>query len=333
MGLALLLVAVAAVFQGSFIPPMNRTRGWKWEQTWLSFSLLGMFVLIWALAVAILPNPIAAMAAAPSEDILILLVFGAGWGVGAVLFGIAMDRLGMSVGYPLIMGLIACLGALIPLALSNPEALFAKKGLLVISGTALAIVGMTLCSVGAAKRDAGAGRTFERRGGRAAFLLAMLAGILSSLPNVGASFGTRVTQSFIAQGASPQVAGDGVWVLLFTAGGVVNCGYCAALLLKNRGGALRVSSQPRLRNWLLTFVMAALWIGSFYLYGLGAGMMGKWGLIAGWPLFIFLSIAVGVVWGLTSGEWQGAPVDARRFRDAGLAVILFALPLIALSEV
>lgn len=329
MGLAFLLVAVAAVFQGSFILPMNRTAGWKWEQTWLSFSLLGMFVLNWALAVAILPNPIAALAAAPGNDILILLAFGAGWGVGAVLFGIAMDRLGMSVGYPLIMGLIACLGALIPLAAGNPEALFATKGLIVISGTALAIVGMILCSVGAAKRDSGAGRAFNRRGGRAAFLLAVLAGVLSCLPNVGASFGTRVTQSFIAQGASPQVAGDGVWVLLFTAGGVVNCGYCAYLLLRNHSGGLR----PGLRNLLLTLVMASLWIGSFYLYGLGAGMMGKWGLIAGWPLFIFLSIAVGVIWGLKSGEWKGAPADARRFRNAGLAVILLALPLIALSQV
>jgi len=127
MGLALLPVAGAAVFQGSFILPMNRTRGWKWEQPWLSFSLLGKGPIQDEHAVAILPNPIAAMAAAPSEDILILLAFGAGWGVGAVLFGIAMDRLGMSVGYPLIMGLIACLGALIPLALSNPEALFAKR--------------------------------------------------------------------------------------------------------------------------------------------------------------------------------------------------------------
>jgi L-rhamnose-H+ transport protein len=333
MGVALLLVLVAAVFQGSFILPMNRTQGWKWEQTWLSFSLLGMFVLNWALAIALLPNPIAAMAAAPEKDILILLAFGAGWGVGAVLFGIAMDRLGMSVGYPLIMGLIACLGALIPLAVGNPEALLAKKGLIVMAGTAIAVAGMTLCSIGAAKRDAGVGKAFHRRGGRTGFLLAVLAGTLSCLPNVGASFGTRVTQSFIAQGASPQIAGDGVWVLLFTAGGVVNCVYCAALLLRNQGGSLAVSPQPRLSNWLLTFVMAALWIGSFYLYGLGAGMMGKWGLIAGWPLFIFLSIAVGVVWGLRSGEWKDAPADARRFRNAGLAVILLALPLIALSQV
>jgi L-rhamnose-H+ transport protein len=333
MSLALLLVAVAAIFQGSFILPMNRTQGWKWEQTWFSFSLLGMLVLNWALALAILPNPFAAMAAAPGKDILILLAFGAGWGVGAVLFGIAMDSLGMSVGYPLIMGLIACLGALIPLAVGNPEALFASKGLIVMSGTALAIVGMTLCSVGAAKRDRAAGRTFERRGGRAAFLLAVLAGILSCLPNVGASFGTRVTQSFIAQGASPQVAGDGVWVLLFTAGGVVNCGYCAYLLLRDHSGSQTASVQPQLRNLLLTFVMASLWIGSFYLYGLGAGMMGKWGLIAGWPLFIFLAIAVGVIWGLKSGEWRDATRDTRRFRNAGLAVILLALPLIALSQV
>jgi hypothetical protein len=149
---------------------------------------------------------------------------------------------------------------------------------------------------------------------------------------VGASFGIRITQSFIAQGASPQVAGDGIWVLFFTAGGVVNCGYCTALLLRNRRLSSAVDVRSVLRNLLLTLVMASLWIGSFYIYGLGAGMLGKWGLIAGWPLFIFLSIAVGVVWGLKSGEWKDAPKQARRFRDAGLAVILLALPLIALSQ-
>ena len=72
----------------------------------------------------------------------------------------------MALGYPIIMGLIASLGALIPLLVFFPQTLFTTKGLVLLAGTALVIFGIVLCSLGGSRRtpsaDNTAGYRFER---------------------------------------------------------------------------------------------------------------------------------------------------------------------------
>jgi L-rhamnose-H+ transport protein len=54
--------------------------------------------------------------------------------------------------------------------------------------------------------------------------------------------------------------------------------------------------------------------------------------VAGWPLFISISIVVGNVWGLGRGEWQGAPGSARRLLNFGLVILIVAVIVVALSN-
>jgi hypothetical protein len=110
-----LLVLVAGLLQGTFILPMTLVRKWSWEHTWATFSLLGMFVFNWIITLLLVPNIFVVYSSSPRRDLALLALFGMGWGVGAILFGLGMDRLGMALGYPVIMGLIASLGSLIPL--------------------------------------------------------------------------------------------------------------------------------------------------------------------------------------------------------------------------
>jgi len=82
----------------------------------------------------------------------------------------------------------------------------------------------------------------------------------------------------------------------------------------------------------LSALMALVWIGSFYLYGAGAARLGRWGVVAGWPLFITLSIVTGYLWGLWRGEWRDAPPSARRLLNRGLLVLIIAVIAVALSN-
>jgi L-rhamnose-H+ transport protein len=328
-----LMLLAASLCQGSFVLPMTLVRKWRWEHTWLAFSLLGMFVFNWAFGFAGIPHMAGALRDCPSRDLLILAAFGAGWGVGAILFGLGMARLGMSLGYPIIMGLISALGALIPLAVFFPAQLFAPKGLVVMGGTVLALAGIVLCSTGAARKEPAVDpKPVGTRGSLAASLLiAVSAGILSCLPNVGMAFGETLTQTAIRNGASPAGAANAVWVLFFTAGGVVNCAYCAWLILMRRGEKAYRGPETR-RNVALAALMALLWIGSFYLYGIGSRSVGRWGLVVAWPVFISLSIGTGVLWGLWRGEWNGAPPASRCLRNWGLATLFVAVVIIGLSQ-
>jgi len=309
------LVIAASLFQGSFILPMTLVRKWRWEQTWITFSILGMVLFNWALGLLGVTNLLPVLASMPMRSAVILALLGAGWGVGAILFGLAMDRLGMSLGYPIIMGLIAGLGALIPMALFFPGSLLAAKGIVLLAAIVLAVVGIVFCSIGGARRQpTGHSRGVDTVG----LLIAVLAGVLSCLPNVGLSFAGKLPSNV-------------VWVVLFTAGGLVNAAYCVWLIVM-RGPGPRFFSTEAPRNLMLSATMAALWIGSFYLYGNGASRLGAWGVLAGWPLFITLSIMAGVMWGLYKGEWNGAPAGATRARNLGVAGLFLAVAAVASSN-
>jgi L-rhamnose-H+ transport protein len=328
-----LLVLLAGLLQGTFILPMTLVRRWSWEHTWATFSLLGMFLFNWIITLLLVPNIFAVYGASPPRDLAVLALFGMGWGVGAVLFGLGMDRLGMALGYPIIMGLIASLGALIPLLIFFPQTFGTTKGLVLLVGTALVVFGIVLCSIGGSRRAPAEGKSTATRANAftGGLVIAILAGVLSCLPNVGVAFGGNVTAAAETLGVSPASSGNTVWALLFTLGLLVNLAYCVYLMVSKR--TLRQYwNRETPRNLGLSALMALMWIGSFYLYGAGAAKLGRWGVVVGWPLFISLSIVVGNIWGLWRGEWRDAQASARRLLNLGLLVLIVAVITVALSN-
>ena len=323
----LALVLLAGLCQGTFILPMTLTRAWKWEHTWAAFSVLGMLVFNWAIGLSAMPHLAEAIRQTPPNDLAALLGFGACWGVGAILFGMGMEKLGMAVGYPVIMGLILSLGALVPLAQGGLHQFAGRPGLLLLAGTAVVLAGIVLCSRAAAEKSALREQLSSTRTG---LTIAVFAGVLSCLPNVGLNNAAALTASALRLGASPHMAANAAWVVQFTAGFVVNFLYCLVLIVRRRNAsAFRIETA---RNLGLIAVMALFWIGSFYLYGMGAARMGRWGAIVGWPLFISLAILTGNLWGLWRGEWIGARATARTQLNRGLGIVLCAVVLFGLAS-
>ncbi len=328
-----LFVLIAGFFQGSFVLPMTLTKKWQWEHTWATFSFLGMLAFNWLIALLIIPDILSIYGAVPAKDLTVLVLFGAGWGIGAVLFGLGMDRLGMALGYPVIMGLIASLGALIPLILFFPSTLIAVKGIVLMTGTAIVLLGIVLCALAGSRKAGPSGKKAGVKSGAfsVGLSIAIFAGILSCFPNVGMAFGGRVIEAARAADTPDLFAANAVWALFFTVGFIVNFLYCVFLILKKKN-AKGYRNEHFLKNLGWGALMAIMWIGSFYLYGIGAAKLGKWGVVVGWPLYISFSIVVGNLWGLWRGEWKGAPASARKLLNLGLFVLLIAVIVIAVSN-
>jgi L-rhamnose-H+ transport protein len=321
-------VLVAGILQGVFLLPMDRVRGWRWEESWLAFSVFGMLAFNWLFTLITIPGIFDIYRDAPASALGLLLLFGLGWGAGAVLFGLGMARLGLALGYPIIMGLIASLGALVPLVLFFPQTLLTAKGGLIVGGTLMVLIGIVLSSRAAAikSRSSAADRSSLAIG----LVIAIAAGALSSLPNIGMTFATGVIAVAEAHGVSTTLAGNVVWALFFTAGFTVNAGYCFYRMRRARSEKA-VADRPLLNNIFWTAAMGLLWIGSFYGYGVGAVRLGPLGPAVGWPLFITCSICVGNGVGLMRGEWRDAPRTASRLLTGGLLVLIAAVAVIAAS--
>jgi L-rhamnose-H+ transport protein len=328
------LILIAAVLQGVFLLPMSKARRWAWEHIWLVFSLTGMLLCNWILAWLVLPDPRAIYAGVPRREILILACFGLAWGAGAVLFGLAMDMLGLALGYPLIMGLNASIGTFVPLLWFDGRSMFEGHRLLISLGTIVAIAGIWVCSVAGARRQTSVSQTGGERRSRfvSGVVLAVASGILSCLPNIGLAYGTETVQAARNLGASSAFAGDAVWLIFFTFGGLVNVAYCCWLISRHKSLRALVASD-RVANWWWSLAMGAMWICSFYLYGMGAARLGHSGATVGWPILVSVSIAVGVLCGLGKGEWDGAPAQARGLLWGGLALIVLAVLIIPFGKV
>ncbi|HBY63212.1 MAG TPA: hypothetical protein DEH78_25605, partial [Solibacterales bacterium] len=121
-------VLIGGILNGSFVAPMKRMKGWEWENTWFVYSISGLLIIPWIAAFYAVPGLTGVLSAAPSAAIWKVILFGIGWGIGSVLFGLGVARLGLAVGYGLILGLIAPIGTFLPLAVLYPERLATRQG-------------------------------------------------------------------------------------------------------------------------------------------------------------------------------------------------------------
>jgi L-rhamnose-H+ transport protein len=326
MGMAAVLAGAA--MQGSFGLPQKFIRGWAWEKSWLVYSLAGMIVFPWIVAALVIPDPGAVLRAVDGRVLLTTALLGAGWGVGSVLFGLGIARVGLALGFAVIISMTAVFGALIPLAVLDPGQLMSSQGALLAAGLAIVVAGVAFCSRAAALRDkstpGGAGFT-------PGLLICVASGITSPMLNVGFTLGAPIQSAAVRSGAGAENASIATFAVEFAAGFLVNAGYCLRLLGKNRtwGGSLPGQAG---RNTALALAMGLLWFFGFFLYGLGATALGKLGPIVGWPIFMTAMVLIANLWGLVTGEWKNA--DRRAFGNlgAGLALMVAALAVIAAAN-
>jgi len=330
--IASFILILAGFFQGTFILPMTLVKKWKWENTWFLFSFFGMLVINLIIAFLLFPELLNIYKGSNAVNLLVISLFGIGWGIGAILFGIGMDKLGMSLGYPIIMGLIASLGLLVPFLFFFPEELLSRKGIMLIIGTILIIFGIVLCSRAAIEKTSSDSGNKGKSKTISGIIIAVLAGILSCLPNVGIAFGEPIIRSAQESGIPAYLSGNVVWAWFFTMGFLANFSYTFYLLIKGKNLKL-FFVKGSLSNLIKCVLMGIMWIGSFYLYGISSNELGKWGLIIGWPIFISLSIIIGNLWGVWKGEWIGASKKAKRKLNLGLITLVFAMIIIGLSNI
>ncbi len=323
------MVALAGIVQGSFAVPMKRMPEWCWENSWLLFALSGLIVLPWITNFATVPNVIRVYAAASPSTLVKVVLFGLLWGVGATLFGLAISRVGMALGFALILGITSSFGSLIPMAILHSEQLLAKRGLALIAGSAIMVVGLVFLAFAGRARESDLGTGDGARSGFAlGLVLCIFSGIFSSMLNFSFVFGDELRLRALQSGASNATAANPIWALTVTGGFVANFLYCVYLLNKNRTWSVFRSGNPS-TYWPLGILTGLLWFGGIVFYGMGAASLGTLGGIVGWPVFMTIDILAALFWGAVSGEWQGASRRALIYNWTGVAVLLVAIAVIS----
>ncbi len=330
MALGFALLLTAGIMNGSFAVPMKRMKGWQWEHCWLMWSIAGLVIVPLAAVLQTVSRPWEVYGEAPAGALALIILFGFLWGISAILFGLGVARVGVAIGFALILGISSALGSIIPLLSKNPGALLETAGQLTLSGVALQVCGVAFCGVANHLRDR------DHMGGHKAarlwsgLLICLLSGLGAPLVNLGLVFGSEVSAAAERLGTPPANAVNAIWPLLFGGAFLMNAGYCIYLIHRGRGwGAFHLAVAPQ--NFLLGASMGVLWMGSNLSYAYGSGRLGPLGLAFGWPMMMGCVVLTANAWGVASGEWKGAGRTARLWMAAGVLALLAGVSLIGLA--
>ncbi|MBI4889131.1 MAG: hypothetical protein HY821_00810 [Acidobacteria bacterium] len=329
---AALTVVVGGLLHGSFALPMKKIAKWKWENTWLVYSVAGLIVLPLALALATVPGLFGVYSGAAASTLAVIVLCGVGWGAGSTLFGLAIARVGMALAFAIILGITSSVGSLLPLLILSPGDLFTHRGQVLLGGLVLVIIGIVICSKAGAMREKNQNpekAAGEKSGFGAGLLICLASGILSPALNFGFVFGKPVQDAAVAAGAKPDLAANAIWALALAGGFLVNAGYAVYLLGKNKTWSQFTAVGTPAGYWLGASLMGLLWYIGISIYGMGAAAMGPLGAVLGWPMFMSVVIIMANVLGALTGEWKGAGAGAVRTSWIGIAVLVAAIAVIA----
>ncbi|HEX5410273.1 MAG TPA: L-rhamnose/proton symporter RhaT [Terriglobia bacterium] len=328
------LVVIGGIMQGTYFLGLKYVNPWKWENIWALYSLLSLIVLPVALALATVPHLSEMLRRAPASALAWVFLYGAGWGVGSVLAGLGVAKMGMAMGVSVLIGVTAAIGTAVPLVVDTPQLIFSARGVLVILAVAALLIGVALAAVAGKKREASLADTpavVEKGAFGVGLAICVFSGIFSAMLNLAFAFSQPVVYAGMETGASNFGALNAVWMVALGGGFIANAGYTSYLLTRNKTWS-NFTLSGTAKAWAIGLGMAVLWTGGIILYGRGAAFMGQTGAVVGWPLFIGIIIFVSTIWGFASGEWKDSSQEARYYMVAGMAVLLIASGLVGLAN-
>lgn len=328
----IILVLVAGLMAGDCMLPLKFNRKWRWENTWLIFSLVSLVVLPWTLALTLVHHLFSTYAHLTPSQLAVPLLFGAGWGIAQALFGISIQRLGLALAYAIVIGLGTLLGTLVPLFVQHRAQVGRTLLIQILAGIVIMLVGIALSAWAGQIREShqeAVATTMPLGQYRAAVSVAVLCGILAPMLNYSFAFGQDIAVAAVRLGNSEVRAAYAVWPIGLAGGLLPNIGYSLYLLRRNRTGALFQSIRPD-AFWAIS--MAILWMGAMALYGMSATYLGRFGTSIGWGLFQIFMIMTATLSGVFTGEWRLAPRLARTLLVLSIACLGGATALLAYAN-
>lgn len=328
--LGLATIVFSGMLIASFAAPMKLSREWSWENTWFIYATLALMAIPLALVLWAIPHPIVFYAAIPLRTLLPPVLFGLGWGIAQVTFGLSIARVGMAMAFAIVVGLSSLLGSVIPLAAFHPGDLVSRPGAVLLASAVFLFAGLAVYVSADRKRDASArGTSASATVYLNGVLLCVFTGCFGSMINMGFVFGSGIAQQAVRQGIPAESATLSVWAVVLAAGYLPNLGYTLFLLKKNHSFGLFRRSFAR--EFMLAFAAAFLWLFGMLGYGIGAGEMGKYGNSIGFAVFMAVMLLWSSALGVIAGEWKSASSVAKMRMRAGLALIIVAMSVLGIS--
>lgn len=336
MTAGILWAIFAGLTLGLYALPEKFTKDFKYENTWSLFFLLTMFVVPIIASLSLIDGFSEVFGSLPNDILLKMALASFLWGAGVMMWGKAINFIGLSLGFSLFIGTVILVGSLLPFLVDGLPPV--KALLVILLGLLIVLVGIVANGRAGLIREKNELEEksetgdVEQKSTGVGILIAIGGGLLAT----GFSYANAVGRPVLHQ-ASQQV-GNADWITavavmfpIFISGGIAMTAYFIwQLSAKN---AWKNFSTPHFsKNLGLVLIMAVFHYAASALFAYAAFRLGEAGNTVGYAIFNTASVATAIVSGLITGEWANASAKARRLLYLGLGCMVVGIILIAIGN-
>lgn len=328
MILGILWAILAGLMLGLYALPEKFTKDFAFENTWSLFFAINTFVVPNVAAFLLIDGLADILTSIPGGVLAGMIGSSVLWGIGMMMWGKAIDHIGMSLGFSIFIGTVILVGSLIPFVLKGVPA--TPVFLTILAGIAVVLVGIIANGkAGMARQRDEHTDTSERGAMGLGIIIAVVGGLLAT----GFSYANTIGFESIHQAS--QAAGNASWkssvvvmYVVYMSGGLVIAIYFAQQLTAKRGWG-RFVCRSFGRNAVLASLMGVLNFSASVSFAFAAFSLGSTGGTVGYAIFNTVSVAVAIVAGLITGEWVKASGKTRRLLYLGLACMICGILIVA----
>lgn len=326
----IILSLFAGSMLGTFAWPMKKIKHWQWANIWLIYSLWALVLLPFFWASLTIPNFLSIYGKVPVNVLLEVFLFGAGWGIASIGFGIGLNRVGIALGTAVVLGLNNALGAVSPIVVYNPEELFTPAGIGISAGVGVMLIGIAVCAAAGLKKEQVLKKQAVIPAGefKKGLLLCITSGVLGGSFNFALVAGKPMEEMAVQLGASSLNAVNSTWCVSLLGGFIVTAIYCGYLINKHRLSPAFIRKGTKMA-WFFTLIMGLTWFGGVALYGTAVMNLGELGASVGWPLIQSMAVVGGSVVGIITCEWKGTGRQPLIIMLSGLAFLVIGIVIIS----
>ncbi|GAA4934348.1 L-rhamnose/proton symporter RhaT [Algibacter agarivorans] len=330
----IVLAVGAGLMLGLYALPEKFTKDFKFENTWGLFFMLTMFLVPIVASLTLIKDFSNVFAAVPTDILFKMAAASVLWGVGVMMWGKAINHIGLSLGFSIFIGTVILVGSILPFVVEGlpPKNVF----LTVLAGIFVVLLGVLFNGQAGITRELDELESGQSKKEKGAMVKGITIAVVGGLLATGFSYANAVGRPSIHEAC--QAAGNAEWVTavgvmfpIFISGGIVMALYFAwQLSAKNAWAEFKTPSFGK--NFTLILIMAIFHYAASALFAFAAFKLGEIGNTVGYAIFNTSCVATAIVSGIVTKEWINASSKAKNYLYLSLACMIIGIIIIAVGN-
>jgi L-rhamnose-H+ transport protein len=333
--IGILLLAAGGLSAASFYVPSYKVKKWSWETYWITLGFVAWIIMPTVAGLLTTPDLWGILRASPASSMGWAYLFGALWGFGGLMCGLALRYLGLSLGQSLSLGVCAIVGTLVPAAIEGKLGLLFSTvpGGVVLLGFLVCLVGIALCGYAGMLKEQRLSETEKKEVIKEFALvkgtvLAVFGGIMSASMAFAFTYGRPIAEASVSAGTADVFKNMPLLVSALAGG------FTTMIITARKKAFGDYVVRPRstlMMNYFLAIISGVLWYGQWFSYGTGETKMGDYSYAA-WSVFMAAIIIFSNLWGLILREWKGIDSKTRLYLWLGITVLILSVIMIGIGD-